>query len=94
MRGLRALAIAAWGIFLVDAAGVGWLAVNGWLADDPLGRNIALGIAASFAVPLAALLVVLAASTWWRSHIGLWICLALATVPIILALSNIIRHSA
>ncbi|HVH79213.1 MAG TPA: hypothetical protein VM782_07475 [Stellaceae bacterium] len=91
---LRALAITAWGVFLIDTAGVAWLAIDGLLADDALGRSIALGVATLLAVPLALLLAGLAASTWWRSRVGLWICLALAVVPIILALSNIIRHSA
>lgn len=90
----RPLAIAAWAVFLIDAAGTAWLAIGGWLSDDRLGRNIALGVATLFAVPLAVLLIVLAACTWWRSVIGLWICLALGVVPIILVLINIARHSA
>ena len=88
------LAIAAWVVFLIDAAGTAWLAIGGLLADDPLGRNIALGVATIFAVPLAVLLAVLALCTWWRTVIGTWICLALGSVPIILVLINIARHSA
>ena len=90
----RPPAIAAWAVFLVDAAGTAWLAIGGWLSDDPLGRNIALGVATIFAAPLAVLLVILALCTWWRSVIGLWICLALGGAPIILVLINIARHSA
>jgi hypothetical protein len=90
----RPLAIAAWVVFLIDAAGTSWLAIGGLMSDDPLGRNIALGVATLFAVPLAVLLVVLAACTWWRSVIGLWICLALGFAPIILVLINIALHSA
>ena len=90
----RRLALAVWGVFLIDAAGTAWLAIGGLLSDDPLGRNIALGVATIFAVPLAVLFVVLALCTWWRSVIGMWICLALGSVPIILVLINIARHSA
>jgi hypothetical protein len=90
----RPLAIAAWVVFLIDAAGAAWLAIGGLLSDDPIGRNIALGVATIFAVPLAVLFVVLAICTWWRSVIGMWICLALGSVPIILVLINIARHSA
>jgi hypothetical protein len=94
MRRTRALTVAAWVVFLTDAAGVSWLAIGGWLAVDPLGRNIALGVATLFAIPLAVLLVVLALCTWWRTAIGLWICLSLGFAPIILVLINIARHSA
>jgi hypothetical protein len=90
----RPLAIAAWIVFLIDAAGTAWLAIGGLLSDDPLGRNIALGVATLFAVPLAMLFVVLAICTWWRSVVGMWICLALGSVPIILVLINIALHSA
>ena len=91
---LRRAAVAAWVVFLIDVAGTAWLAIGGLMSDDPLGRNIALGVATIFAVPLAVLFVVLAACTWWRSAVGLWICLALGSVPIILVLINIARHSA
>jgi hypothetical protein len=90
----RLPAIAAWVVFLIDSSGTAWLAIGGWLADDPLGRDIALGVAALFAVPLAVLLVVLALCTWWRSAIGLWICLALGFAPIILVLINIALRGA
>lgn len=94
MRRSRVLTVAAWVVFLIDAAGVSWLTFNGWLADDPLGRSIALGVATLFAIPLVVLLVVLALCSWRRSAVGLWICLALGFAPIILALINIARHSA
>lgn len=74
-------------------AGTAWLAIGGLMSDDPLGRNIALGVATIFAIPLAVLFVVLAACTWWRSVVGLWICLALGVAPIILVLSNIVLPS-
>jgi hypothetical protein len=90
----RRLAIAAWLVFLIYVAGVSWLAIGGLLADDPLGRNIAFAVAMLFAIPLAVLFVLLALCTWWRSVVGLWICLALGSVPIILVLINIARHSA
>jgi hypothetical protein len=90
---LRPLAVAAWVVFLIDAAGTAWLAIGGWLSSDPLGRNIALGVATIFAVPLAVLLVALAICTWWRTVIGLWICLALGFAPIILVLTNMALHS-
>ena len=93
MRKAHTLALAAWAIFLIDAAGVAWLAVGGLLADDPWGRNIALAVAMLMAGPLALLLVILGLSTWRRSPTGLWICLALGTVPIILVLINITHHS-
>lgn len=94
MRGLRALTFTVWAVFSLDAAGVAWLAIGGWLADDPLGRSIALGLAGLSAVPLAVLFAVVMASTWRRSRIGLWICLALALAPIILVIGNMVRHSA
>jgi predicted RND superfamily exporter protein len=82
------------GGLLIDAAGAAWLAIGGLLSDDPLGRNIALGVATIFAVSLAVLFVVLALCPWWRSVIGMWICLALGSVPIILVPINIALHSA
>jgi hypothetical protein len=94
MNGPRLPAIAAWTLFLIDAAGTAWLAIGGLMADDPLGRNIALGVATIFAMPLAVLLIVLALCSWWHSAVGLWICLALGCVPIILVLINIALHSA
>jgi hypothetical protein len=94
MNGPRLPAIAASVVFLIDAAFTAWLAIGGWLSDDPLGRDIALGVATIFAVPLAVLFVVLALCTWWRRVAGMWICLALGCVPIILVLINIALHSA
>jgi hypothetical protein len=88
------LVVAAWVVFLIDAAGAAWLAIGGLMSDDPLGRNIAFAVATIFAVPLAVLLVVLALCTWWRTVVGMWICLALGSAPIILVLINIARHSA
>ena len=89
----RLLAAAAWVVFLIDAAGTTLLAIDGWLSTDQLGRSIGLGVASFFAIPLAVLFVVLTLCSWWRSVIGLWICLALASVPIILALFNMALHS-
>jgi hypothetical protein len=94
MRRHAALPIAAWIVFLVDAAGIAWLGIEGWLSGDPLGRAIALGVAELMTVPLAVLLAALAASAWWRSPVGWWICLALGVAPIILVLINIARHGA
>jgi len=51
-------------------------------------------IAKFAAPPFAVLFAALAVSTWFRSRIGLWICLALGVAPIILVVSNIARHSA
>ncbi|HEU0215218.1 MAG TPA: hypothetical protein VFQ90_01055 [Stellaceae bacterium] len=90
----RPLAVAAWAVFLIDAAGIAWLAGTGWMTDDALGRSIALGVAGLVAAPVAILFAILALCTWWRSVIGMWICLALGSVPIILVLINIARHSA
>src|SRR5712671_1270193 len=36
---------AAWAVFVVDAAGVGWLVFDGLPSRDPLGRAISLGLA-------------------------------------------------
>ena len=95
MRKSLAPAIAAaWLVFLIDAAGVAWLALGGWLSNDALGRSIALSVAGLVAAPLAALLAALVLCTWRQSRTGLWICLALGCVPIILALINIARNSA
>ena len=84
----------AWAVFLVDAAVLGWLLWSELSGGDPLGRAIGLGIAKLTAPPFVALFAALAVSTWFRSRIGLWICLALAVAPIILVASNIVRHSA
>ena len=86
------LTLAAWATFLIDAAGVAWLTIVGWLDQDPLGRSIAFGVATLFAAALAVLLVVLALCTWRRSAVGLWVCLALGLVPIVMVLVNVALH--
>ena len=91
---MRALIVVAWALFLVDVIGLSWLLWGELSGFDPLSRSIGLGIAKLMAPPFAALLAALALSTWFRSRIGLWICLALAVAPIILVASNIVRHSA
>lgn len=90
---LARLTVAAWAVFLVDAAGIGLLALSGLSTTDQLGRSIALGVAGLIAVPLAVLLIALAASTWFRSRLVLWICLALGMAPIVWVLLNSIRSS-
>jgi hypothetical protein len=42
---MRSLLCAAWAVFLADAAGVGWLTLDGLSSRDPLERAISLGIA-------------------------------------------------
>jgi hypothetical protein len=42
---MRSLVCAAWVVFLADAAGVGWLTLDGLSSRDPLERAISLGIA-------------------------------------------------
>ena len=83
---MRRLAVAAWLLLLVDAAGVAAIAVDGLTGGDPLGRTIALDTAELAALPLAWLVAGVGLSTWRRSRVGLWICLALALSPIILVL--------
>ena len=89
---MRSLVCAAWAVFVVDAAGVCWLTPDGLSSRDALGRAISLGIAELVGAPLAVLLIVLAAMTRIRSRIGLWICLALGAMPIVLPLSNLSKH--
>ena len=87
------LTVAAWAVFLIDAVGVGLLALSGLSTTEQLGRSIALGVAGLIAVPLAVLLIALAASTWFQSRLGMWICLALGMTPIVWALINFARSS-
>jgi len=88
---MRPLISAAWAVFVVDAAGVGWLAFDGLSSSDPLGRAISIGIAELVGALLAVLLIVLALMTRIQSRIGLWLCLALGMIPIALVLSNLSR---
>ena len=90
---LLRLTVAAWAVFVIDAVGVGLLALSGLSTSDQLGRSIALGVSELIAVPLAVLLIALAASTWFRTRLGLWICLALGLAPIIWVLINSARSS-
>ena len=81
---MRRLTFAAWAVFLGDAALVLLIAALGLAARESVERDTMFGLAGLGAVPLAALFAVLGPSTLHRKPVGLWICLVLGAVPLIL----------
>jgi hypothetical protein len=89
---MRRLTLAAWLLFVVDAVGVFAIAVVAVNSADPASRDMLLGLAQLLAVPLTALFSALGFSTYYESRVGLWICLALGAVPLILWLGMVVAQ--
>jgi hypothetical protein len=83
MEGLR---IAAWAAFGIDAALVALLALFGIIATGSVERSTMFAMAGAAIVPLAVVFAILWTSSRRGSLTGLWICVVLCTVPLILLL--------
>ena len=83
---MRGLTIAAWTVFILDAALVMLFVAFAMLAGTTLERDAMIGLTVVSAVPLTALFAILGLSTVYRKRLGLWICLVLGATPLILLL--------
>jgi hypothetical protein len=81
---VRGVAIAAWSVFILDTGLVMLVLAFGIAASDSVERDTMFGLATLASVPLAVLFAGLGLSTVYRKPTGLWICLALGAVPLIL----------
>jgi hypothetical protein len=90
---MRGLGIAAWSVFIADAALLAVIAALGLAAEGAVERQTMLGLAALGGIPLAALFAILGPSTLYRKRRGLWICLALGAVPLILLLITVVQQN-
>ena len=90
---MRGLGIAAWSVFIADAALLTLIVVLGLVASDAPERDATLGLAAVGSIPLTALFAVLGLSTLYRKPLGLWICLALGALPLILSVILIAQQN-
>ena len=90
MRGLR---IAAWSVFGIDAALVGLLLLLGTIAAGAIERSTMFAMAGAAIVPLAVVGAVLWTSSRRGSRAGLWICLVLCTLPLLLLVHLVARQN-
>jgi hypothetical protein len=90
---VRGVSIAAWTVFIIDAALVMLIVVLGIVASETVERDMMFGLAMLATVPLAALFAILGFSTMYRSRAGLWICLVLGVVPLILLLGMVVEQN-
>jgi hypothetical protein len=90
---MRRLILAAWTLFIVDAGGIFAIAIVAVNSASLRTRELLLDLAEVAALPLAALFTVLGLSTVYESRAGLWICLALAAVPLILWLGMMLAQA-
>ena len=90
---MRWLGTAAWTAFIIDAALVMLSVVFGIVASETVERDMMFGLSMLATVPLAALFAILGFSTMYRSRVGLWICLVLGVVPLILLLGMIAEQN-
>jgi hypothetical protein len=90
---MRRLIFAAWTLFIVNAGGIFAIAIVAVNSTSLTSRDLLLGLAEVAALPLAALFAVLGFSTVYASRAGLWICLALGAVPLILWLGMMVAQA-
>jgi hypothetical protein len=92
LRSLRYLPLAAWAVFLLDIVVLLQLLYN-WLLQrgSPEAAAALRGLVAMLGSALTGIAVLLIVSTWLRSRAGLWIALALGSVPLFLAVTAIIE---
>ena len=90
---MGALRIVAWSIFGADAAIVLLCLGVGLQGATSVERDTTAGLALLGAVPLGVLFVALFFSSRKGSRIGLWICLALGAVPLILVADLIVEQN-
>jgi len=90
---MRALGIAAWSVFIADAGLVMLIVGFGITATEAVERDTMLGLAALSGIPLAALFAILGLSTVYRKRLGLWICLALGALPLILLVILVVQQN-
>jgi hypothetical protein len=93
---LRYLPLAAWAVFLLDVVVLlqllyTWLLHRGRPGFDAEAEAALRGLVAMLGPALAGIAVLLIVSTWLRSRAGLWIALALGSVPLFFAVNAIIE---
>jgi len=82
---VRALTIATWSVLIADAAVVALLVVFSIAGGSAAESATMIAYAILVAVPLVVLVTILGLGAR-RSRVGLWICLVLGLVPLILLL--------
>lgn len=82
---MRALTIATWSVLIADAAVVALLVVFSIAGGSAAESATMIAYAILVAVPLVVLVTILGLGAR-RSRVGLWICLVLGLVPLILLL--------
>jgi hypothetical protein len=90
---MRRLIFTAWTLFIVDAGGIFAISIVAVNSASLTSRDLLLGLAEVAALPLAALFAILGFSTVYESRAGLWICLALGAVPLILWLGMMMAQA-
>jgi hypothetical protein len=76
---------AAWSVFVLDLvilAQTGYGALTG-SGGRPTGQTLLRAFTMLLASWLLGVAVVLIASSWWRSALGLWVSLVLAALPLL-----------
>ena len=92
MQPPRYLPLAAWAIFLLDIVVLLQLLYS-WLLNrgGPEAETALRGLVAMLGPALAGIAVLLIVSPWLRSRAGLWIALALGSVPLFFAINAVIE---
>ena len=90
---MRGVLIAAWTVFILDAALVMLFVAFAVFASTTPERDEMIGLTIVSAVPLAALFAILGLSTVYRKPVGVWISLVLGATPLILVLILFVQQN-
>jgi len=83
--GLNWLRTAAWAVFALDLVILAQMAyaVASGSGGGPTGQALLRGFTLMLASGLAGIAIVLVASSWKRSPVGLWVALICAALPLL-----------
>ena len=90
LGGVNALRGAAWTVFCLDLVILGQAGYAAMTETAPTAQALMRGFTVLLASGLLGIAVVLIASSWRRSALGLWVSLVCAAVPLLWVTSAII----
>ena len=88
--GVNALRAAAWTVFCLDLVILAQLGYAALIQTGPTAQALMRGFTVLLASGLLGIAVVLMASSWRRSPLGLWVSLFCAAVPLLWVTAAII----
>ena len=90
--GVNALGVAAWTVFCLDLVILAQLGYAALTETGPTAQALMRGFTVLLASGLLGIAVVLIASSWRRSRLGLWVSLLCAAVPLLWVTGAIIGN--